>query len=311
MRPRVVVAQPAAAVPDGRARATAAAPTSGPSSPRPDRKDPGPARELDPGALAQLRLRGPEEVVAVAEGDGTSDHREVEVEQGHDRRDGSADQPTGAGALLRGGLRGGRAGARGDGGAARLGLEAALRAARAPTSVGFDDDVADVARVAVVAVEEPAVEDDAAAHARWTRPWRGSSARPARRRASPRRARAPWRRCRSCTGSPSASASRARSGKPRQPGMLSGDTVSPPSGHRARRSPRRRRPRHRCGPRRPPRGARDEHPSASSAVGRGADRSGRAARRRSVTMPAAIFVPPTSTASRLSTGGNLSTGRGV
>ena len=50
-------------------------------------------------------------------------------------------------------------------GARRLGLEAAAAPARAQAAVGLDDHVADVAGVAVGAVEQPAVEHDAAADA--------------------------------------------------------------------------------------------------------------------------------------------------
>ena len=69
-------------------------------------------------------------------------------------------------------------------------------------AVGFDDDVADVAGVAVGAVEQAAVERRCRRRRPSTRPSRCSCARPRPRRSSPRRARAPWRRCRSTPGSP-------------------------------------------------------------------------------------------------------------
>ena len=178
-------------------------------------------------------LGGGEEVVAEAERDRAGDDREAQVEQGGDRRDRPADQPAGALAARR------RAPPR-PGAPVRAAMAvpdaSASRQPRAPhahtPAVGLDDHVADVAGVAVGAVEQPAVEHDAAADAgRHDHGEEVAHAR-ARRRASPRRGRAPWRRCRRGRAARARSASRGRSGKPRQAGMLSGDTASPPRRHR-------------------------------------------------------------------------------
>ena len=76
----------------------------------------------------------------------------------------------------------------------------ASRQPRAPqphgAAVGLDDHVADVAGVAVGAVEQPAVEDDAAADAGRHDHREVVAHAGARRRSTLRRARAPWRRCR-------------------------------------------------------------------------------------------------------------------
>ena len=124
----------------------------------------------------------------------------------------------------------------------------ASRQPRAPQphscAVGFDDHVTDVARVAGGAVEQPAVEHDAAADAGRHDHPDVVVARRAPRRPSLRRARAPWRRCRRTPAARCSSARRARNGNPRHAGMFSGETCSPPRPS-ARRSRRPLRPRRR------------------------------------------------------------------
>ena len=135
-----------------------------------------------------------------------------------------------------------------DRGARRFRLQAAAGTAAALVAVGFDDDVADVPGVAAGSVEQAAVGDDAAADAgRHDHP---EVVAPARGRADPTLAERERlgvvvdrdRQTAMCA------ARRARSGKPRHAGMLSGETCSPPTVHRpaaadadgARRRDRRR-----------------------------------------------------------------------
>ena len=75
-------------------------------------------------------------VVAVAEGHRAGDQREAQVEQRGDRRDRPPDEAAGALPLVGRRLGGRRAGAGGDGGARRLGLEAAAAPARAGAPSG-------------------------------------------------------------------------------------------------------------------------------------------------------------------------------
>ena len=78
------------------------------------------------------------------------------------------------------------------------------------------------------AVEQAAVEHDAAADAgRHDHREVVASAR-ARRRPNLHRVRAPWRRCRRTPAARLARRAGARNGKPRHAGMLSGETCSPP-----------------------------------------------------------------------------------
>ena len=236
MRPRVVVRlRPRRPWPE---RPRARRPRRRPAGPRrrgrPGRSARRAANSM-PGPLVELGLRGVEEDVAVAEGDRAGDDREAQVEQVDDRRHGPADQPAGP-------LRAPPSGASAAGAPvraamavpARLGLEAALRAAGARAPVGLDDDVADVAGVAVVAVEEPAVEDDAAADAGRHDHREVVALALARRRASPRRGRAPWRRCRRGRAGRARPTSRARSGKPAPAGdverrhRLAARVIGPP-----------------------------------------------------------------------------------
>src|SRR4051794_40149451 len=56
--------------------------------------DAGPEGEVEAAAGVELGLRGVEERQAEAERDGTRHHREWEVEQVRDRRDGAADEPS-------------------------------------------------------------------------------------------------------------------------------------------------------------------------------------------------------------------------
>ena len=122
----------------------------------------------------------------------------------------------------------GRPVARAMAGARGLGLQAAPGAAATARAVGLDDDVADVAGVAVVAVEQATVEDDARRRRRSTRPWPGSPGRRRRRRASPRRGPGPWRRCRWWWARPVWVHRRSSRGKPRQASMFTGETDAPP-----------------------------------------------------------------------------------
>ena len=68
-------------------RPTAAAPTSGPSAPRPPGTTVGRRRYSSRGVAIELGLRGGEERLAEAEGDRAGDDGETEVEQGRHRRD--------------------------------------------------------------------------------------------------------------------------------------------------------------------------------------------------------------------------------
>ena len=199
-----------------------------------------------------------------------------------------------------------------DGRPRRLGLQTAPRAARARTTVGHHHHVPDVAGVAETAVEQPAVEHDAAAH-----PGRdhhgeivADAARP--RRPSPRPEPAPWRRCRRtwaarCTRpSGHAAGSRAKRGcsaatPPHPRGSLARhnrrhttiESVVRRSVHRPGRPPERpgrpraTRPGRRCWT--PTRGA----PCQGAVVGTSAlDMTAPSP----ATTPAAILVPPMSTA---------------
>ena len=181
-----------------------------------------------------------------------------------------------------------------DRAARRLCFEAAARAARALAPVGLDDDVADVAGVPLPAVEQAAVEHDAAADAR--RHDHADVVVLVARRARPALAeRERLGVVVDDTGRPAVVARAApATGTPRHAGMFSGDTVSPPRV---------------IGPPQPTPTA--THPSASrSSISRanvansasgslpdGVGASWRASNAPSeATTPADSFVPPTSTA---------------
>ena len=129
------------------------------------RRDPRLPAVRQAGGRAELLLGGVEERRGEAEGDPAADDDEVEVEQVAHRRRRPADEPSGAlhDLVRRFGRR--APGDRLDRQPGRLGLEAAARAASAAPAVGVDDEVADVAGVGRRAVEQLAVEDDAAADA--------------------------------------------------------------------------------------------------------------------------------------------------
>ena len=131
----------------------------------PGRRDPRLPTVRQTGARAELLLGGVEERRREPEGDAAADDDEVEVEQVAERRRRPADEATGALHDLVGRLRRRSTGDRLDRQARRLGVEAAAGTARAPSTVGVDDQVADVAGVGRRPVEQLAVEDDAAADA--------------------------------------------------------------------------------------------------------------------------------------------------
>ena len=163
---------------------------------------------------------------------------------------------------------------------------------------GLDDDVADVAGVAGLPVEQAPVEHDPASD-----PGRNDHPddRPLPRRRlrpTPRPGRRPWRRCRRRPRRPVASAIRRRSGKPRQAGMWTGVSSSPP----AVIGPAGADAAHLGGrPVRPElveqadQGAEDD--LGVVGAGRGDGRPGEDPPVGASTRPAASFVPPMSTAS--------------
>ena len=161
---------PASARPAG---AHAATPAAQPDPGRPDQRatvaqaaghDPRPPGERNPAERIHLRLGPPEEGLAETQRHRSAHHGQRKVEQDRHRRDGAADEHAGALHPFRWGQPRRLPGQGLQRRARRLRLETAPAAARAATTVGDDDDVADVARVAEPAVEQPAVEHDAAAH---------------------------------------------------------------------------------------------------------------------------------------------------
>ena len=144
---------------------TAPAPISGAVA-ETGRRDPRLPTVRQAGVRAELLLGGVEERRREPEGDAAADDDEVEVEQVAQRRRRSPDEAPGALHDLVGRLGRRPTGDRLDRQARRLGLEAAAGAAAAPPAVGVDDDVADVAGVGRRAVEQLAVEHDAAADRR-------------------------------------------------------------------------------------------------------------------------------------------------
>ena len=282
------------------ATATAAAPTSGPASPRPAGHDPGaggerrggPGRRARPGRRRRSRRR--------SRGRPSRRRRPAAGRAGWPptpppARPASRSRPAHLGPASAGGPAGGGA----DGGARRLGLEAARGAPQPHAApVGLDDDVADVAGVAGGAVEQPAVEHDPAADPGRHHHGEEVRARRRRRRPSPRRGRAPWRRCRRTVGSPvSAGQPRAGAGSRRTCGdverrhRLAAGRHRPAAPHAAGDLVAAPRPR-----RRPGEGG---EPGLGVAVGRGVGDLGpvEQPRRAASTRPAASFVPPMSTAS--------------
>ena len=106
------------------------------------------------------------------------------------------------------------------------------RAARAQAAVGLDDHVADVAGVAAGAVEQPAVEHDAAADAGGHDHGQEVATAPRAAPTQPSPSASALASLSTNTGSPVSSASRARSGKSRHAGMFSGDTALAARRHR-------------------------------------------------------------------------------
>ena len=159
-------------------RATAAAPTRGPSAPRPAGTMRAPRAKL-------MRARRSSSAWAAAK---NTSPKPSATEPATTARPRSSSTQTSATArptrrpvrsrTASGASAGGLPGDRRDGETRRLGLEAAAAPARARATFGLDDEVADVAGVAVGAVEQPAVEHDAAADAGAARPWRGSPSSP-------------------------------------------------------------------------------------------------------------------------------------
>ena len=244
-----------------------------------------------------------EEIVSVAEGDGAGDDREPQVEQ------------RGPAARHRRGRRGDRRVPSAIG-AAGVPVRAAIavplasgsRQPRAPgtgATIGLDDDVADVAGVAVFTVEEAAVQHDAAAdaggHPREVVPATRAAPRQPSPRARTLASLSTW------TGRPTPPPG-APAGEVPPPGDVERRHRPPASGHRSadptpghcrRCEPLQRR---RAGRRTPPRRA---HRPARACTLRGGDQvaSGGDA-------PPPDRAPLTSRASTLSTGRNLSWGLG-
>ncbi|MDH3753674.1 MAG: hypothetical protein OEU32_07360 [Acidimicrobiia bacterium] len=108
-------------------------------------------------------LCGVEERFAVAERHRSGDDRELEVEQVRDRGDRSTDEHPGPAPDGERRLGGGSPGHRRDGRARRLTFQTATGAGGIGRTVGFDDHVADVARVAISTVEQATLKHDAAA----------------------------------------------------------------------------------------------------------------------------------------------------
>ena len=283
---------------------TAAAPMSGPSA-EPGRDDAGRAGEVEAGPQAQLRLGGGEERRAVAEGDRAGHAGQPQVEQVGDRRHRPADQPAGPLDDLAAPASAGSPPV-----SARMAVPdaSASRQPRPPHAHGRPSGSTMTwpmwPALPRGAVEQPAVEHDAAADAgRHDHRDEVALARP-RRRSSPRRAPAPWRRCRRTSAARCASARRARSGKARHAGMLSGDTVTAarrPSARRTRPRTRPAAPAGRLDHRSTSPASAANSASASSPRRSAASDAGQRPRPRSSTTPAASFVPPMSTASARST----------
>ena len=208
---------------------TAAAPTRGASPPSPAGRIRVPRAEVEAGPGVDLGLGGGEERRAEAEGHRSGHHRQPEVEQIGHRGHGPADECARPMDHLRGGLGRRPAGDGLDGPARRLALEAAPPAAEAGAAAGFDDDVADVAGIAVPPVEQPPVEHDPAADpGRDDHPDEGARRRPPPR-PTPRPGRRPWRRCRRRPAGRSPPPSGAATGSARQAGMWTGVSSSPPA----------------------------------------------------------------------------------
>ena len=215
-------------LPSGSQRADArraAAPTSGPSAPRPagTMRAPRRTRSAPPSSSACAAAKN---ALAEAEGDRAGDDGEPEVEQ-HARtpppgrpasrplgRSPAAPRPQDGRSRRRWPARTPRP--RGSRGAARTGRPS-----------GSTMTWPMWPALPACAVEQPAVERRSRHRRRSTRPCRCSCRRPARRPAIPRRGPGPWRRCRRHRQAGELGAA-DRSGKSRQPGMLSGDTDSPP-----------------------------------------------------------------------------------
>ena len=294
---------------------TRAAPISGPRSPRPPGTTSAPRANSSRHNSSISAWAAPKNGLAETQRDRSADDGERQVEQVHHRRDGPTHQRPRALHHCRRGEPGrpSRDGRQRRPG--RLRLEAATAAALAPPPVGNDDDVTDVARVAEPSREQPPVEHDAAADAR--RHHHGDVVPPTRRRRrpSPHPTRAPWRRCRRRWAARSARAAGSAGERTATPGCSTATPLRHP-GSSARRSPPRRRRRgpRRAPPRRRPAPIRPGHPTGPQplrrpgpglaplgSAGLGAARVGRIARSTRepsrVTNPAAILVPPMSTAS--------------
>ena len=132
----------------------------------PARDHPGTPRELQAARPVHLGLGRGEERIAEPERHRSAHDGERQVEEVDHRRQGPADQHPGARHDDGGGQPRRLARDRGQGRPGRLRLEAAAGAAVADAPRGLDDHVADVARVAQPPPEQPAVEHDAASHAR-------------------------------------------------------------------------------------------------------------------------------------------------
>jgi len=113
--------------------------------------------------VVERRLSGLEERGAESERNASAHDGKLEVEQIAHRSDAPTDESTGALNRLVRRLRRWSAGDCFDRGTRRLGFETSPRPTGTTSATRFDDDVADVARVASLAVEQSAVQDDATA----------------------------------------------------------------------------------------------------------------------------------------------------
>ena len=257
------------------------------------------AGEVETGSQAQLRLRGGEERVAVAEGDRPGHAGQREVEEVGDRRDRRPDEPP---------VRSTTCGAAAAGSPpviARMAVPEASAsrqprpAAGTEPAVRLDHEVADVTGVALGAVHQPAVAHEPAAdagghHHRDEVALADRGADPA-----PRRARGPSRRCPPTSAARCAASEAPRSGKARQTGMLRGHEPPPASIGPPHPTP------HTTGGA----GGRLDHPidqpgqPGEEVLGTPCHPVGPLARvttpPASSTMPTASFVPPMSTASAI------------
>lgn len=115
--------------------------------------------------IIECRLGSLEEGRTEAKGDASANDCKLQIEKVAHRCDTATNQSTRALDRLVGGLRGRSAGDCLDRWTGCLGLETPAGTACTATTAGFDDHMTDVARIAAFAIEQLAVQNDAATHA--------------------------------------------------------------------------------------------------------------------------------------------------